>query len=124
MREPLLSPLSALRSALGRHGLAGWRAASVLRGTKYSSLHQEEDKLQRETEGGREIGRGGRGVNVEYPRAIRESSTAGKFEGKETEGTLSEAVLFTSTVDLLFWLMAAHECLCCESSLLTERNPV
>lgn len=61
-----------LRSALGRHGLAGWRAPSVLRGTKYSSLHQEEDKLEREREGGR-------GVNIEYPRAIRESSAAGKF---------------------------------------------
>ncbi len=48
----------------------------MLRGAKYSSLHQEEDKLEREGERERERGRG---VNIEYPRAIRESSAAGKF---------------------------------------------
>lgn len=57
-----------LCSALGRHGLAGWRATSVLRVTKYSSLHQEEDKPER-----------GRGVNIEYPHAIRDSGSAGEF---------------------------------------------
>lgn len=55
-----------LRSDLGRHGLAGWRAPSVLRHAKYSSLHQEEDKL-----GGRQ--REGGGVNTEYPRLQLES---------------------------------------------------
>ena len=41
-------------------------------GTKYRSLHQEEDKP-------RGSGVRGSGVNIEYPRAIRESSAAGKF---------------------------------------------
>lgn len=39
-------------SAVGRHGLPGWRALSVLRGgAKYSSLHQEAE-LERERGGG------------------------------------------------------------------------
>lgn len=52
-----------LRSDLGSHGLAGWRAPSVLTRTKYSSLHQEEDKP----------GERGRGINTEYPQFQLES---------------------------------------------------
>lgn len=69
MRESLRS--GPLCSAVGRHGLPGWRAPSVLRGTKYSSLHQVA-KLERERERGEDI-------NIEYPHAIRESNAAGKF---------------------------------------------
>lgn len=67
MRESLRS--GPLCSAVGRHGLPGWRAPSVLRRTKYSSLHQEA-KLERER---------GEDINIEYPHAIRESNAAGKF---------------------------------------------